>query len=193
MDQRKLDAQMLEEDEKAGGLRRTRLMPQLAKVMSENITLTNDISYVSDPFLIEWHERMPEWLKWRFRKCPAVEMREKLQLAREVFIHNNIPDNIDHLTMGKAMETVLKKELKFAVDCSKRILKFVNYPTKVHKNILDVDVQSLFLCPVPCAWEHDIIMELVEEALVSRCFHVRPILYIHCCTPPPRCICRTRW
>ena len=59
MDQRKLDAQMLEEDEKASGLYCTRLMPQLAKAMSENITLTNDISYVSDPFLIEWHERMP--------------------------------------------------------------------------------------------------------------------------------------
>ena len=151
MDQRKLDAQMLEEDEKAGGLRCTCLMLQLAKSMSENITLTNDISYVSDPFVIEWHKRVPELLKWKFWKCPAVEMREKLQLAREVFIHNNIPDNIDHLTTGKSMETVLKKELKFAVDCSKRILKFVNDPTKLHKDVLDVDVQSLFLCPVPCA------------------------------------------
>ena len=94
-------------------------------------------------------------------------MRKKLQLAREVFIHNNIPDNFDHLTTGKVTETVLKKELKFAVDCSKRIMKFVNDPSNIHKDLLDVDVQSLFLHPVPRAWEDDIVMEPVEEALVS--------------------------
>ena len=35
MDQSNLDTQMMEEDEKAGSLRRTRLTPQLAKAMGQ--------------------------------------------------------------------------------------------------------------------------------------------------------------
>ena len=125
MDQSNLDNQMMEEDAKAGSLRRTRLTPQLAKAMGQKITLTNDITYVAEPFLIEWHKRMPDMLKFKFWKCPAAEMREKLDLANEAFVHFDIPTNISRLTTGKAKEQVIKKELKFAVDYSNKILGFV--------------------------------------------------------------------
>ena len=42
----------MEEDEKAGRLRRKQLTPEKAKQMAEKSTLTNDAAYVADAALL---------------------------------------------------------------------------------------------------------------------------------------------
>ena len=125
MDQSNLDTQMMEEDSKTGSLRCTILTPDLVEAIGKKTALTNDITYGAEPFLIKWHKRVLDMLKWKFWNCPVVEMREKLKLASEAFVHFDLPNNIDRLTTKKAIEGVLKKEWKFAVEYSNQMLGYI--------------------------------------------------------------------
>ena len=105
----------------------------------------------------------------------------------------DIPNNICRLTTGNAKEQVIKKELKFAVDYSNKLLGFVKDMGGFdHKDVLDVDAQSFFVRPIPRACGDEIVMEPVEEALVNSCSMLGQH-YTYTAVPPPRCICRTRW
>ena len=89
MDREDLDHQMREEDLKAGGLRRKHLTPECARIIAQKTALTNDATYVSNAQLMLWHKskRVPQLLVKTFWEAPAPEMKGKLTVVSEVFVH----------------------------------------------------------------------------------------------------------
>ena len=180
MDQANLDKQMMEEDEKAGRLRQKHLTPDDAKTMANNTKMTNDVVYVTDPALILWHKRVTDILKKKWWDVPAGQMDQKLFIASQVFIHWP-HDKIDP-DKYKTKPTKLKlmnDHLKWIKERSETMIgcikKFGEFHPLVHNN----DFLSFFVRPIPRVFGEEIVMEVVEEAIINRCTTVDPHYNYH--------------
>jgi hypothetical protein len=174
MDQTNLDNQMMEEDEKAGRLRRKQLTPELAKEMAEKTTLTNDATYVANAALVLWHSRVPKLLVKKFWDVPAAEMKETLQVAKETFVHLII-DDVNAIKTKKEGSMLIKNHIDFVNESGRKILQFVKDMGGFdYKSVHKSDVFSFFVRPVERAFGDEVVMEPVEEALVRTCTAVDP-------------------
>ena len=174
MDQANLDHQMLEEDQKAGSLRRKTLTPELAITMAGKTNLTNDATYVSNAALVLWHSRVPKLLVKKFWDFPATRLLENLEMATEVFVHFQII-NVNKIKTKKVGLNLIKKEIDFVNEYGKKILEFVkNMGGFDDKAVSRSDVLSFFVRPVARAFGDDIVMEPVEEILVKSCSVLDP-------------------
>ena len=171
MDQENLDKQMIEEDEKAGGLRRKILTSEDAANMADSTQLTNYVKYVADRAVILQHERIPKVLIEKWWDAPAgAGMDEKFAIADETFVHwphSNIdPKKIK--TKGAKLK-LIKEHIKWVKATSKKMKGWVEDLGGFHKSVHNSDFMAFFVQPVPRAFGEDIVMEPEEETLISYC------------------------
>lgn len=175
MDKENLNNQMMEEDEKAGGLRRKHLTPECATIMAEKTTLTNDVTYVSNAQLLLWHKRVPQLLVKKFWNVPAPMMTEQLSIASEVFVHWPKSPFFDKHKTKKAQMALIGKQVDAAnYFCNNIMRNVADIGGFVYKRVHKMDIFSFFVRPVARAFGDETVMEPVEEALVRSCSVLNP-------------------
>ena len=115
MDKEDLTNQMMEEEVRAGSLRRKHLTPEF----------TNDITHVVDPKVLLWRERTKEVVQMKCWNVPADCMHLKLKEALAMFTSWNITQsNMDNVKTKKDKMDLIDKPRIYAIAIGIQILQY---------------------------------------------------------------------